>query len=60
VSPARKLWRRLRTIARLFRHFASTGKWFLLPLVIVLVLCGVLLAVTTGLSYVAPFVYSLF
>ncbi len=59
VKP-RVLWRRLQTIGRLLRHFASAGRWFLLPLVLVLVLCGVLLAVTTGLSYVAPFVYSMF
>jgi hypothetical protein len=60
MTAASKLWRRIRTVGRLLRHFATRGKWFLLPLVIVLVLCGVLLAVTTGLSYVAPFVYSLF
>jgi hypothetical protein len=62
TGPGRsgRLWRRVKTVGRLLRHFAARGKWFLLPLVIVLVLSGALLAVTTGLSYVAPFVYSIF
>ena len=51
---------RLRTIGRLLRHFVSRGRWFLLPLLVVLLLAGVLLLVTGGLSYVAPFVYSIF
>jgi F0F1-type ATP synthase assembly protein I len=51
---------RLRTIGRLLRHFASRQKWFLLPLLVVLLLAGVLLIATAGLSYVAPFIYSIF
>jgi hypothetical protein len=50
----------LKTVGRLLAHFARRGKWFLLPLVLVLLVSGALLAVTTGLSYVAPFVYSIF
>ena len=51
---------RLRTIGRILRHFASAQRWFLIPLVLVLLLAGLLLLVTGGLSYVAPFVYSIF
>ncbi|HEY0193258.1 MAG TPA: DUF5989 family protein [Kofleriaceae bacterium] len=51
---------RLRTIGQILRHFARRGRWFLLPLLIVLLLAGALLIVTGGLSYVAPFVYSIF
>ena len=57
---ARRLVDRLISAARLVAHFAGRGRWFLLPLVIVLLAAGVLLLVTTGLSYVAPFVYSIF
>lgn len=51
---------RLRTIGGILRHFARRGRWFLLPLLLVLLLAGALLLVTGGLSYVAPFVYSIF
>jgi hypothetical protein len=51
---------RLRTIGRILRHFASRRRWFLLPLLLVLLLSGLLLLATGGLSYVAPFLYSIF
>lgn len=54
------LGNRLRTIGRILRHFASRRRWFLLPLLIVLLLSGILLVATSGLSYVAPFLYSIF
>lgn len=56
----RRLASRLSTIGALLSHFARAGRWFLLPLLLVLLLAGVLLLVTSGLSYVAPFVYSIF
>lgn len=56
----RRLASRLATIGALLSHFARAGRWFLLPLLLVLLLAGVLLLVTSGLSYVAPFVYSIF
>ena len=51
---------RLRTVARVLRHFASRQRWFLVPLLLVMLAAGLLLVVAGGLSYVAPFVYSLF
>ena len=51
---------RARTIGALLAHFAVRGKWFLLPLVLVLLVGGVLLAMTGGLAYVVPFLYTLF
>jgi hypothetical protein len=54
------LGNRLRTIGRILRHFISRRRWFLVPLLIVLLLAGVLLIATGGLSYVAPFIYSIF
>ena len=51
---------RSRTVGRILRHFASRQRWFLVPLLLVLLLAGVLLLATGGLSYVAPFLYSIF
>jgi len=51
---------RLRTVGRILRHFASRRRWFLIPLLVVLLLSGLLLLATGGLSYVAPFLYSIF
>ncbi|MEZ4403990.1 MAG: DUF5989 family protein [Kofleriaceae bacterium] len=56
----RRLASRAVTLGRIVGHFAHRGRWFLLPLVLVLLASGVLLLVTGGLSYVAPFVYSIF
>jgi predicted NodU family carbamoyl transferase len=46
--------------ALLVAHFARGQKLLLVPLLVVLLLGGVLLAATGGLAYVAPFVYTLF
>jgi uncharacterized iron-regulated membrane protein len=51
---------RVRTVGALLRHFLHRGRWFLLPLLVVLLLGGVLLALTGGLAYVTPFLYALF
>jgi Family of unknown function (DUF5989) len=59
-GPGRRLASRIATIGSIIAHFAHRQRWFLLPLVIVLLLAGVLLLVSGGLSYVAPFVYSIF
>jgi sulfite exporter TauE/SafE len=48
---------RLRTIGRILAHFASRRRWFLIPMLVVLLFAGVLLLATGGLSYVAPFLY---
>lgn len=51
---------RLATVGQLIRHFAHRRRFFLAPLLIVLLLAAILLVLTGGLSYVAPFVYTLF
>ena len=53
------LGNRLRTLGKILRHFASRQRWFLLPLLLVLLLAGALLLATGGLSYVAPFIESI-
>ena len=60
MKLGRVIANRLRTVGAILRHFASRQRWFLLPLLAVLMLTGVLLLATGGLSYVAPFVYSIF
>ncbi|MBK7827597.1 DUF5989 family protein [Nannocystis sp.] len=57
---ARRLAARLRTAARLIFHFLHPARFILAPLLIVLLLAGILLSLTGGLAYVAPFVYTLF
>jgi len=51
---------RLQTIVELGKHFAAREKFVLVPLLVVLLISSVLLVLTGGLSYVAPFVYALF
>jgi hypothetical protein len=51
---------RAKTVAEIFGHFLSRQRFFLIPLLVVLFLGAVLLVVTGGLSYVAPFIYAIF
>ncbi|AUX40290.1 uncharacterized protein SOCE26_016900 [Sorangium cellulosum] len=51
---------RLTTARHLFRHFTHRRRLFMLPLLLFLMVSGLLLVVTGGLSYVAPFVYAVF
>jgi len=51
---------RLRTLGELMAHLARRQRFFLVPLVVVLLVGGLLLLATGGLSYVAPFLYALF
>jgi phosphotransferase system glucose/maltose/N-acetylglucosamine-specific IIC component len=48
------------SIGELLRHFAGRQKLFFVPLIVVLILASLLLLVSSGLGYVAPFVYALF
>ncbi|WP_300709831.1 DUF5989 family protein [uncultured Desulfovibrio sp.] len=49
----------LATVARVLRHFARHGQWFLLPLLVLLLTLGVLLFFAQT-SVIAPFIYTLF
>jgi hypothetical protein len=51
---------RLRTVGRILWHFVAARKWFMIPLLLVILLAGMLLLATGGLSYVAPFLYTIF
>jgi hypothetical protein len=55
-----RVWARTKTAGRLILHFLHPARFVLAPLLIVVLLAGVLLWLTGGLAYVAPFVYALF
>jgi hypothetical protein len=55
-----RLRARMVSIAELLRHFGGRHRLFFAPLLLVLLLASLLLLVSSGLSYVAPFVYALF
>jgi len=52
------LW--IATLYSLIKHFTHCQRLFLIPLLLILLLSGIVLIFTSGLSYVAPFVYSAF
>jgi hypothetical protein len=51
---------RLSTVSELGQLLLQNGRWWLLPLVAVLLLTTVLLMVVSAIEYVAPFVYTIF
>jgi hypothetical protein len=57
---ALRVLRRARTALALLGYFLKPDRYFLVPLVVVVLLAGVLIAASAGLSRVAPFVYTLF
>ena len=48
------------TLGELTSLFASTGRWWLIPMVAVLVLSALVLGVVQVVEYAAPFVYTVF
>jgi hypothetical protein len=50
----------LTTLRELFAVFAATGRWWLVPIVVVLLGAAVLLVLVQAVEYVAPFVYTVF
>ena len=57
---ARRRASRLRTVGQLFAALAGTGRWWLVPLVVVLLIVAIALVVVQVAQYAAPFVYTLF
>lgn len=51
---------RLITLWSMLSYFTSAGRLFMLPLLLFVLISGILLVLTGGLSYVAPFVYAVF
>ncbi len=59
-SLPRRLRARAKTVLKLIGYFLHPARFVLAPMLIVLLLAGILLWLTGGLAYVAPFVYALF
>lgn len=55
-----KLASRLHTTRALTRLLIQNGRWWLLPMVAVLLLSGTVLVLVQAIEYVAPFVYTIF
>ena len=51
---------KLATVSELARLLLSNGRWWLLPMLAVLLLTATLLVVVQAIEYVAPFVYTIF
>ncbi len=59
-SPAARLAARLSTVRELCGVLIEHGRWWLVPLVGVLMLSALVLVVLHAAQYVAPFVYTIF
>ncbi|MBL8955650.1 MAG: hypothetical protein JNK82_33050 [Myxococcaceae bacterium] len=57
AAPAR---RRSFVFIELCRALVKSGRWWLIPMVVVLAASALLLAVVAAVEYVAPFVYTIF
>ncbi len=51
---------RLGTVGELLALLVRGGRWWMLPLVLVLVSLAVALVMLQGMQYVAPFIYMVF
>ena len=60
LSMPRRMSLRARSLALLVRELRDSGRWWLIPMALVLVASSVLLVVVTAVEYVAPFVYTIF
>ena len=50
---------KLRILGQFFTYLLRSGKWWLFPIVLLLVVLGLILVVAKG-SALAPFIYTLF
>ena len=52
------LSRRFQIVAQITHRFTASGRWWLLPMLGVLLLLGLVLAGLSAVHYVAPFIYA--
>ena len=62
VHPAarRRPVARTSIFLELCRALVASGRWWMVPMVLVLALSALLLAAVAAIEYVAPFVYTIF
>lgn len=49
---------RLRVIGQIWAAFGRSGRWWMLPMVTLLLILGLVLAGLSAVHYVAPFIYA--
>ncbi len=59
MNVLRRLYSALTTITELFAVFSKQQRWWLIPLLIVLLFFGILIALGSG-TPLGPFIYTLF
>lgn len=50
----------LSTVRELYQLLSRGGRWWLIPMIVVLALSAALLVAVSAIEYVAPFVYTVF
>ncbi len=60
VGFAQRMVLRLSVLDELFRFSIRSGRFWLVPMLVVFLLAGILLGFLQVLEYVAPFVYTMF
>jgi|GEM_PF-1073355 len=55
-----RLRRRVAAISGLFGQLRRTGRWWLVPMVVIFLAAAAVLVVVQVIEYAAPFVYTLF
>ena len=51
---------RMGTIRQIFAMLGKTRRWWMLPMLVILVLLGLALSGLQAVQYVAPFIYAVF
>jgi hypothetical protein len=51
---------RMGTIRQIFKMLGRTRRWWMLPMLMILVLLGLALSGLQAVQYVAPFIYAVF
>lgn len=51
---------RMGTIRQIFKMLARTKRWWMVPMLVILVLLGLALSGLQAVQYVAPFIYAVF
>lgn len=58
ASRVERMRVRLGTVGELIALFARGGRWWMIPLVLMLVLAGSVLVFLQSMQYLAPFIYA--
>jgi hypothetical protein len=51
---------RLATLREIYTALVESGRWWLIPMVVILGMAALLLVAVAAVEYVAPFVYTIF